>query len=264
MRTSLFCILLTAATHCFGAAPDKIDGFIYYETAKTIARTSYSLAETHFSDGSYSGIYGRATGLPVSDSRLYAPNDGTFTYRKIDDTHAELVLSSSFANGTRTLSFTSDTEGTVSSVAIASANFRLARAADRSPLVNCSNRSFISATTPAFTGFVITGEVSRTVLVRAVGPGLAPFGIADFLRNPSLSVIAASTNRAAGSNDDWSSESGESISRTSIAVGAFPLPTASKDAAAILVLSPGAYIAQVTSPDSNDSGQALIEIYILP
>ncbi len=162
------------------------------------------------------------------------------------------------------LHFTSDTEGTVSYSASVSVSFRLARPEARSPLVNCSNRSFVSATAPAFAGFVITGEVNRTVLVRAVGPGMAPFGITDFLRNPNLTIFRASTNAVITSNDDWSSENAESLSRTSTAVGAFPLPTASKDAATILVLPPGAYIAQVNSPEPGESGQALIEVYILP
>ena len=51
---------------------------------------------------------------------------------------------------------------------------------------------------------------------------------------------------------------------SSAAVGAFPLSAGSKDAVVILSLPAGAYVAQVTSPDAADSGQALIEVYILP
>ncbi|OYV02568.1 MAG: hypothetical protein CFE26_21965, partial [Verrucomicrobiales bacterium VVV1] len=71
-------------------------------------------------------------------------------------------------------------------------------------------------------------------------------------------------NTVPGTNNDWSDESAEAITRTAAAVGAFPLPAASKDAALILSLEPGAYVAQVTSPEVGDSGQALIEVYMLP
>ena len=86
----------------------------------------------------------------------------------------------------------------------------------------------------------------------------------DFLRNPQVSVVRASDNFTVGTNDDWSSESATAIMRTSAAVGAFPLSAGSRDAVVILSLKAGAYVAQVNSPDATDTGQALIEVYILP
>lgn len=265
MRTQIFLSAFLAVNACcLGAAPDKIDGFIYYESGRTLARTGYSFAQTHSVDGTYSGIYSATLVTAGIPARLGTPDSGTFTYRKLNENQAELVLGDASAYGTRTLRFTSDTEGTVWSMAIASARFRLARPETRPPLVNCSNRSFIAAGTPAFTGFVISGETERTVLVRAVGPGLAPFGITDFLRNPTLTIIRASTNTAVASNDDWSSENAESVTRTGTTVGAFPLPALSKDAATVVALPPGAYIAQISSTEAGDAGQALIEVYLLP
>ncbi|MBC7367033.1 MAG: hypothetical protein H7343_09525 [Undibacterium sp.] len=265
MRARILLFAFLAGTSCcFGGVPDKIDGYIYYESGRTNARTTYSFAETHSTDGSYSGIYNSFSLGAGRPTQLSSPNSGTFTYRKLDETQAELILSNSSANGTRTLRFTSDTEGTVGGSAISSASFRLARPIDAPALVNCSNRSFIAEGNLAFTGFVITGNTARAVLVRAVGPGLAPFGITNFLRNPTVSVVRSSNTTTVASNDDWSSENADSIKRTSDTVGAFPLSAASKDAVVIMTLAPGAYVAQVSAVDPADTGQALIEVYILP
>lgn len=267
-RFTLPALLLSLCSPCFGAAPDNLDGFVYYESGRTTARTAYDLAATFSNGRTFDELYSRSTGIigPGVLPQLFSPTTGVFLYRKIDDSTAELTLSNSFVSGKRTLRFTADSSGgvTFESTAGLFGNFRLAPLAARSPLLACSNRSFVANNTPAFAGFVITGDVARTVLVRAVGPGLAPFGVTDSLRNPTLSVTRSRDNITVGTNDDWSSESAEAISRTTAIAGTFPLVTASKDAATILVLSPGAYVAQVTSPDSADSGQTLIEVYILP
>jgi hypothetical protein len=46
--------------------------------------------------------------------------------------------------------------------------------------------------------------------------------------------------------------------------GAFALPELSKDSATIVALNAGAYIAEVTSTDFADSGEVLVEVYMLP
>jgi hypothetical protein len=65
-------------------------------------------------------------------------------------------------------------------------------------------------------------------------------------------------------NDNWSSETEEGIKRTSAAVGAFPLPKGSKDAAIITRLRPGSYVVKASAVDPTESGQVLIEVYMLP
>lgn len=258
---------LCLASATFAAVPENLDGYVYYESGRESTRT-IEFAAVFSSSGSYTQIYRNDPGANATGGfgQLLNPIDGKFAYRKIDDTTAELTLTDSLGAGKRNLRFVSNLSGiaAVTSTSVAIASFRFAPLSSRSPLVNCSNRSFASSTNLAFTGFVITGDEKRTVLVRAIGPGLAPFGIVDFLRNPLLSVVRSTPNAPTSRNNDWSDESAESITRTATAVGAFPLPTASKDAALILSLAPGAYVAQVTSPDAGDSGQALIEVYILP
>ena len=267
-RSTLPALLLSLCSPCFGAAPDNLDGYVYYETGVTTGRRVYNLAATFSTSSTYNELYFRSTGNSgiTAPPQLSSPTTGTFLYRKSDDSTAELTFTEPSGTRKRTLRFSRDLSGDVSYDTFDrfTVSFRIAPLAARSPLLACSNRSFVANNTPAFACFVITGDVARTVLVRAVGPGLAPFGVTDSLRNPTLSVTRSRDNLTVGTNDDWSSESAEAISRTTAIAGTFPLAPASKDAATILVLSPGAYVAQVTSPDSTDSGQTLIEVYMLP
>jgi rhamnogalacturonan endolyase len=106
-------------------------------------------------------------------------------------------------------------------------------------------------------GFVISGPVSKTVLVRAVGPSLAAYGVATPLADPQLDVYRGST-RIAG-NDDWGKGSGVTAA-TFAACHAFPLPAGSKDAALLLTLSPGLYTAQCSGVGGT-TGVALVEVY---
>ena len=113
-------------------------------------------------------------------------------------------------------------------------------------------------------GFVVTGTGPKTVLIRAVGPGLAQFGVGGVLADPQLRLFNAA-GTATDTNDDWASTPalaaahGNAFTQT----GAFGLPAASKDAALLVTLQPGAYTAQVSGANNN-SGVALVEVYEAP
>ncbi|MFY9925477.1 MAG: hypothetical protein WAK51_13435 [Opitutaceae bacterium] len=109
-------------------------------------------------------------------------------------------------------------------------------------------------------GFVIGGSTARTVLVRASGPALVPFGVAGTLPDPELQLFSGSTLLA--SNNGWGGTA--EVSSTASSVGAFgwSSPT-SNDSALLLTLPPGAYTAQVSGA-SGDTGVALVEIYEVP
>jgi hypothetical protein len=108
-------------------------------------------------------------------------------------------------------------------------------------------------------GFVITGTASKEVLIRAVGPGLASFGVPGLLANPKLRLFRG--NDPWLENDDWGLGGfATQISEAAGRVGAFPLPTGSADAAIVARLDPGQYSAQITA-DGDVSGVALIEVY---
>jgi len=109
-------------------------------------------------------------------------------------------------------------------------------------------------------GFVIGGSTSRTVLIRASGPALIPYGVLDTLPDPMLQLNSGNTIIA--SNSAWGGN--QQISSAAAAVGAFTWEFPSSNDSAILVtLPPGAYTATVLGA-SGDSGVALVEIYEVP
>lgn len=107
-------------------------------------------------------------------------------------------------------------------------------------------------------GFALTGRGTKEVLIRAIGPALAVFGVSGALSDPRLTVLDGS-GRILATNDNWNS----GLAAIFTQVGAFPLPEGSKDAAVRISLQAGGtYTVQVEGAD-NSTGEALIEIYEL-
>ena len=129
-------------------------------------------------------------------------------------------------------------------------------------LVNISSRATVgSGDNVLVPGVVIEGTAPKRVLVRAVGPSLAEFGLTDLLADPQFTILRGS--EPIGSNDNWT----EFTKQTELAAatddaGAFTLADDSKDAAAIFMLEPGAYTV-VVSGAGNTTGTALVELYSL-
>jgi hypothetical protein len=130
-------------------------------------------------------------------------------------------------------------------------------------LINVSARSEVGGVNgPLIAGFVVAGPVARAVLIRAVGPGLAQFGVKTALADPRLTLFSGSTPLA--SNDNWyEAPNAVAIAAASIQVGAFRLPTSSRDAGLLLTLPAGSYTAQVSGADGA-TGSALVEVYEVP
>jgi hypothetical protein len=133
---------------------------------------------------------------------------------------------------------------------------------DVGTLVNISARAHVSPGLPVMGGFVIKDE-PRSVLIRAVGPTLSNFGVPQPLADPVLTLFRRST--PIYENDNWATRhnAGEIIERSQT-VGAFPLPVGSKDAALLVELTPGIYSAHASSAIPGQSGEVLLEIYVLP
>ena len=74
-------------------------------------------------------------------------------------------------------------------------------------------------------GFRVAGADS--VLTRAVGPGLAGFGVTNALEDPRIALFSGTTQL--DSNDDWSATT--TPASLFSAAGAFPLTAGSRDAA---------------------------------
>ena len=123
-------------------------------------------------------------------------------------------------------------------------------------LINLSSRAKVgTGESVLITGFVIGGTESKKVLIRAAGPALSSFGLANALPNSTIKIYQGSNLIA--QNDDWNKDDAAEITR----LGAFAFSVGSKDAALLTTLAPGAYTAQITDPSGTGTGVALAEIY---
>lgn len=136
-------------------------------------------------------------------------------------------------------------------------------AAPTAKLNNIATRGFVgTGGNIMIAGFVIAGDGAKTILVRAVGPTLSAFGLTGLLADPQLAIYRGSESILA--NDDWSTgPAAAATASVATQVGAFALPSGSKDAAFVVTLPAGAYTVQVSGVNST-TGLALVEIYEAP
>lgn len=127
-------------------------------------------------------------------------------------------------------------------------------------LLNLSTRGEVgSGGNLLIAGFVLRGQQPRRVLIRAVGPGLAAFGLANPLADPALTLYRGDSVLA--QNDDWeTSRSSGTIAAVAARLGAFPLKAESLDAALLVTLPPGGYTVVISGAEGA-AGLALVEVY---
>jgi hypothetical protein len=104
-------------------------------------------------------------------------------------------------------------------------------------------------------GFAVSGSVPKTVVIRAVGPSLANFGVQGAMTDPQLQLVRSSDNATIATNDDWPSTSNLSAL---LATGLQPIHA--KEAALYITLNPGLYTAIVSGVGGN-TGVGLVEVY---
>lgn len=122
-----------------------------------------------------------------------------------------------------------------------------------SRLTNLSVRTAMAASQTLIMGFTVQGGGAKPVLLRAVGPGLAQFGVGGVMTDPRLALFRDSTQLEA--NDNWGG--GSALSTAFASVGAFALPPTSLDAALLRAVD-GGHTAQVTG---TGAGVVLVEAY---
>jgi len=134
-----------------------------------------------------------------------------------------------------------------------------------SELVNISARAQVGTGSDVLiTGFIIQGDVSMTLLLRAVGPHLAGFSLVGVLADPTMTihrVLPGGGSESIAFNDHWEDNPNASaLAGASASTGAFPLPSGSRDAALLIAMNPGAYTVTVAGANTG-TGIALVELY---
>ena len=103
-------------------------------------------------------------------------------------------------------------------------------------------------------GVIVGGNMSKPVVVRALGPTLTQFGVTGVLQNPYLELRDGNGNLVEANNDWQQSPEAATISADGKA------PPDAKESAMAPTLSPGNYTALVTGVGGT-TGTGLIEVY---
>jgi hypothetical protein len=130
-------------------------------------------------------------------------------------------------------------------------------------LVNTAVRAQVgSGANVLIPGLVVSEGAAKTVLIRAVGPGLTSFGVSGALAEPVIALFAGTERFMTNAGWNSAGNAGE-IRATAARVGAFALAENSRDSAILVSLSPGAYTVQVSGANDTN-GVALVEVYEVP
>jgi hypothetical protein len=131
-------------------------------------------------------------------------------------------------------------------------------------LLNLSTLGRVGPEQPVLTsGFTVEAgsNGARTLLlVRAIGPGLAPLGVTSTLRAPQLRVMDSRGLEVAPANVPFALPA---VAEATARAGAFTLQANSTDIARLYYVPAGAFTAHVSSTDAG-SGAVLLEIFEVP
>lgn len=186
-----------------------------------------------------------AAGSPALTGAKTPPSDGFFTQTD----YLGAFKAANWAKGWSAISqlgFLTDADATVTDEPVVLGS--------PSKLLNISTLTTLNANGLVSAGFVIGGTQAQTVLIRAIGPGLTQLGVTGVLADPTMELFSG--QNVIGSNDDWA---GEQITTLGAKVGAFALPTASKDSVIVKTLQPGNYTVQIKGKGA--AGAVIVEVY---
>jgi hypothetical protein len=134
-----------------------------------------------------------------------------------------------------------------------------------SVLGNISTRSFVQTGADVMIGgFIIEGSGPKTVIVRALGPELARFGVRNALADPTLELHNGAGALIASNNNWQTTVIGGIITSNQVSAiqSSGHAPTQPSESAIIATLQPGNYTAIVRGAN-NTTGVALVEVYDL-
>ena len=134
-----------------------------------------------------------------------------------------------------------------------------------SELSNISTRGFVqTGENVLIAGFIVQGSDPKSVIIRALGPELTPYGVPDALANPTLELHDGGGLLIA-SSDNWvRTIIGGIITQNQVRdiINSGYAPGNGLESAIIADLPPGNYTAIVSGVD-NMTGVALAEVYDL-
>ncbi|MEY2494848.1 MAG: large repetitive protein [Verrucomicrobiota bacterium] len=102
-------------------------------------------------------------------------------------------------------------------------------------------------------GFIITGNASKSLVLRGLGPSLSSFKLNDLLLDPELELRGPSNNLIF-KNKDWKDDQRALIEGTNFE------PKDDRESVIVITLNAGAYTALLTGKDATE-GIGLVEIY---
>ena len=133
--------------------------------------------------------------------------------------------------------------------------YDLDRTAD-SKLANISTRGFVRTEPNVMIGgFIVLGQSTQKVIIRALGPSLANVGVSDPLQDPTLDLVDGNGN-VVRANNNWRDSQAAEIEATGVP------PQTDAEAAIVETLQPAPYTAIVRG-FGDTVGIAVVEVYAL-
>ena len=126
-----------------------------------------------------------------------------------------------------------------------------------SKALNIATRVFVdTGERVSIAGFIVTGDVSKKVLIRGIGPSLVTNNVPTRLANPTVTLFDGSGN-ALVTNDNWR----DAPNAADIMATGIP-PKDDLESAILTSLAPGHYTAVLSGKD-NGTGNGVVEVYDL-
>jgi hypothetical protein len=230
---------------------DGVVGIVATQAASLPAISSQPVGQTVTPGGTVNlSVTASGSALPLTYQWLFngSPISGSTT--------SSLVLANAqpAASGSYSVVVTSELGSTTSAAAVVTV-------VERGMLVGSVRTDSGNGAASLRAAFAVEGTASKQMLVRAIGPALATFGVSGAMADPRLEILGARTRVLVGSNDNWDTAANAAqVAIVSAQVGAFALSAGSKDSAVLGTYAPGTYQVRV-SDVTGGTGAVLLEIF---
>jgi hypothetical protein len=242
-----------------GGTPPVSAGQLYHYTLGSCATPTPSATGT---------ATATATGTPPATPTATATATPTATFTPTATaTATSTSTATATATSTATATATSTATATATATATPTATATVAPTPTPTPTpsatpaaqaVNLSTRMrVLTGDNVGIGGFIVTGPVPKPVLLRAIGPSLAQFGVPDILADPILELHGPN-GFATIANDNWRDDP----TQEALIIATGIPPSNDLESAIDVTLAPGTYTALVRGKN-NTSGVGLIEVYDL-